>query len=118
LSRHAFISTPLVTKIIAKIEHLNLFSESEKFALYGLSDFNYQQRKEYFHFSDEELAIINRSKQTHVNIYCTLQMEYFKAKKLFFAIALDNIPEDSEFIMQYYFSNKKILNNYITNYEY
>lgn len=103
---------------MTKIEHLNLFSESEKFALYGFPDFNYQQRKEYFHFSDEELAIINRSKQTHVNIYCALQMGYFKAKKLFFAIALDNIPEDSEFIMQYYFSNKKILNNYITNYEY
>ena len=57
---------------MTKIEHLNLFSESEKFALYGFPDFNQQQRKEYFHFSNEELGVINRSKQTHVNVYCAL----------------------------------------------
>ena len=102
-----------------KTDHnLNIFSEAEKFALYGFPDFNSLQRKEYFHFSTDELVIIMRSKQAHVNACCALQMGYFKAKKMFFAISLDNNSEDLQFIMQNYFPNKKLLNNYITNYEY
>ncbi len=103
---------------MTKIEHLNLFSESEKFALYGFPDFNQQQRKEYFHFSNEELGVINRSKQTHVNVYCALQIGYFKAKKLFFTISFEDISEDLEFVMQRHFPSKNLLKNSITKYEY
>ena len=51
-----------------KTDHnLNIFSEAEKFALYGFPDFNSLQRKEYFHFSTDELVIIMRNKQAQVN---------------------------------------------------
>ena len=99
-------------------KNLTLFSDNEKFALYGFPDFNQQQRKEYFHFSNEELDVINRSKQTHVNVYCALQMGYFKAKKLFFTISFEDISEDLEFVMQHHFPNRNLLKNSITKYEY
>ena len=100
-------------------KNLNIFSDIEKFALYGFPDFNYQQRKKYFCFSDDELAVIMQNVQVHINVYCALQIGYFKAKKMFFQVDFADIPtEDLEFVTHHYFHGRKLLSNIISNYEY
>ena len=90
-------------------KRLTILSEVEKFALYGLPDFNDQQRREYFSFSEEEMVIIKSSAHVHINIYSALQIGYFKAKKIFFYIQWNDIvPEDFQFIIQHYFVGSAI----------
>ena len=57
--------------------------------------------------------------QVHINVYCALQIGYFKAKKMFFQVDFVDIPaEDLEFVMHHYFHDRKLLSNVISNYEY
>jgi len=39
-----------------------IFSEVEKFALYGIPDFNNKQRREYFSFSESDVDTLDRTK--------------------------------------------------------
>lgn len=87
-----------------KNKNLALFSEAEKFALYAPPDFNNKQRHEYFSFSRSEMQLIMSSQYSHINIYCAVQIGYFKAKKTFFQLPWQDIPpEDLQFILYHYF---------------
>ena len=104
---------------MTKNRNLVIFSEVEKFALYGLPDFDNKQRREYFSFSENELSLIRRSQHDHINIYCALQIAYFKAKKMFFQFSWKDIPqEDLQFIIDHYFQDKNLSGSSITNHEY
>ena len=104
---------------MTKNKNLSILSEAEKFALYGFPDFNSKQRREYFSFSKNEMLIIKRSYLTHINIYCALQIGYFKAKNMFFQFSLEHIPqEDVSFVLNHYFPDTKITKNIITKHEY
>jgi hypothetical protein len=41
----------------ANYKRLNVLSQAEQFALYGLPDFDDSQRMEYFVFTEQELAL-------------------------------------------------------------
>lgn len=102
-----------------KNNKLAILSEAEKFALYGLPDFNDKQRREYFNFSENEMRLIKLSYHTHVNIYCALQIGYFKAKKIFFQILWEDIiHEDLQFVVHHYFSDTKITKITVTKHQY
>jgi TnpA family transposase len=104
---------------MTKNRNLVIFSEVEKFALYGLPDFDNKQRREYFSFSENELSLIRRSQHDHINIYCALQIAYFKAKKMFFQFLWKDIQqEDLQFIIDHYFQDKNLSGSSITNHEY
>ena len=98
---------------------LVILSEIEKFALYALPDFNDKQRREYFSFSENEILLIRRSHDVYTNIYCALQVGYFKAKNIFFQIVWEEIiQEDLQFIIHHYFSDIQVTNTTITKHEY
>lgn len=100
-------------------KNLAIFSEAEKFALYGLPDFNNKQRREYFSFSEKEILLIKQNKYTRINIYCALHIGYFKAKKMFFQILWKDIPqEDLQFIIDHDFHDRNLSKTSITNHEY
>ncbi|WP_341757956.1 Tn3 family transposase [Candidatus Tisiphia endosymbiont of Ditula angustiorana] len=100
-------------------KNLAIFSEVEKFALYGIPDFNNKQRREYFSFSESELVNITSSPHTHINVFYALQLGYFKAKKIFFQLSWEDIPqEDLQFIIYHYFDDKNLSKISITNHEY
>ncbi|MCC8483096.1 MAG: DUF4158 domain-containing protein [Rickettsia endosymbiont of Labidopullus appendiculatus] len=102
-----------------KNDKLTILSELEKFALYELPDFNNEQRREYFSFSENEMLLIKRSHYSHIKIYCALQIGYFKAKKMFFQILWkDIIQEDLQFIIHHYFPDIKITKATITKHQY
>ena len=70
--------------MLTKSERLSVLSEIDQFALYGLPDFDENQRFEYFAFTESELNIILDRKSLHNKIFCALQLGYFKAKQTFF----------------------------------
>ena len=90
-------------------KRLTLLSEAEKLALYGLPDFDDFQRVEFFAMTDAERALAFRRKGLTEQIYCLLQIGYFKAKQAFFRFSLEDVPpEDIAFLLQRYFPGRAL----------
>lgn len=68
----------------AKNKLLTVLSEAEQYALYGLPDFDDAQRLEYLPLSETELMLATSRPGLHAQVYCILQLGYFKAKHSFF----------------------------------
>jgi len=89
-----------------KNKNLTILSEVEKFALYGLPDFDNDQRMEYLIFSEQEIAVFSSRPNIHDQVYCALQVGYFKAKHNFFQFSWEESEEDRSFILTRYFNKK------------
>ena len=68
----------------AKSKRLTVLSEAEQEALYGLPDFDDGQQLDYLSLSEAELALASSRPSLHAQVYCILQIGYFKAKQAFF----------------------------------
>ena len=102
-----------------KDKRLTILSEIEEFAFYGLPDFDDEQRATYFTFTQEEIDLICRCREFHAQVYCAIQIGYFKAKHMFFQFSLNRIPkEDIHFILTRYFENRELITFPITKNEY
>jgi hypothetical protein len=62
---------------------LTVLSEAEQYALYGLPDFDNAQRLEYLVLTETELTLAVSRPGFHTQVYCVLQIGYFKAKHAF-----------------------------------
>jgi TnpA family transposase len=90
-------------------ERLTILSEAEKTALYGIPDFDDFQRVEFFSMTDAERSLTLRRRGVLKQIYCLLQIGYFKAKQAFFQFSLDEVPpEDVTFLLQRYFPGQTL----------
>lgn len=99
-------------------ERLTILSEAEQFALYGFPDFDTEQRLEYLLLTKEELALVPSRPAQHNQIYCALQIGYFKAKQFFFRFSWkENIREDVEFVLQHYFPSHAFNEHAVTKHE-
>lgn len=101
----------------AKSERLTILSEAEQFALYGLPDFDDRQRLHYFSFSEPELALASRRPGLHAQVYCALQIGYFKAKHAFFRFTWDEAENDCAFVLTRYFNDRAFEPTAITQHE-
>jgi TnpA family transposase len=100
-------------------KRLTILSNLEYFAFYGLPDFDEEQRSQYFTFEKYEWELILKCSSLHAQVYCALQIGYFKAKRIFFRFALNKIPQaDLYFILSGYFQNQALTVFTITKYEY
>jgi hypothetical protein len=85
-------------------KRITVLSEAEKHALYDLPDFDDFQRAEYFAMTVAEHTLVFQRHTMLAQIYCLLQISYFKAKQTFFRFSLLDVPpEDITFIMLRYF---------------
>ena len=90
-------------------ERLTILSEAEKTALYGIPEFNDFQRAEFFAMTEAERSLALRRRGILKQVYCLLQIGYFKAKQAFFQFSLDDVlPEDVTFLLQRYFPEKTL----------
>lgn len=62
----------------AKSDRLNVLSDAEEEALYGLPNFDEGQQLEYLALSEVELALVISRPSPHAQVYCILQIGYFK----------------------------------------
>ena len=85
---------------------LTVLSDAEQFALYGLPDFDDEQRLDYLSLSESELALACSRLGLHAQAYCALQIGYFKAKHAFFRLTWDDAQEDCAFVLTRYFNGQ------------
>ncbi len=99
-------------------KRLTIMSEDERYALYGIPDLSESQQHEYLSLTNIEQEIILARSTLSAQIYCALQIGYFKAKHMFFDLEWSNISEeDISFLMEMYFPDKYFLAEPITQYE-
>jgi TnpA family transposase len=90
-------------------ERLTILSGAEKTALYGIPDFDDFQRLEFFAMTDAERSLALQRRGVLKQVYCLLQIGYFKAKQAFFQFTLDEVPpEDVAFLLQRYFPKQSL----------
>ncbi len=98
---------------------LTVLSEAEKLALYGLPEFDDFQRTEFFAMTEEERALAFQRQGLTAQIYCLLQLGYFKAKQTFFRFSLKNVSsEDMDFLLQRYFPGQVLTLRHLHDSEY
>ena len=102
----------------SKNERLSVLSDTEQFALYGLPDFDDRQQMEFLSLSESELALVSCRPSLHAQIYCALQIGYFKAKHAFFRFDWCDVEDDSAFVLSRYFNGEQFEPESITKHEY
>jgi hypothetical protein len=74
-----------------------------------LPDFDDFQQIKFFAMTEAEHALAFVRKGLAAQLYCLLQIGYFKAKHAFFRFTLDDAPmQDIEFLMQRYFPGQML----------
>ena len=98
---------------------LTILSEVEKTAVYGIPNFDDFQRIEFFAMTDAERSLALGRKSVLAQVYCLLQIGYFKAKQAFFQFSLDEVQrEDVDFLLQRYFPGQTLAYAPLHNSEY
>jgi Domain of unknown function (DUF4158) len=103
--------------IAMKNKLLTVLSDAEQFALYGLPDFDDRQRLTYLSMSGPELALASSRPGLHAQVWCALQIGYFKAKHAFFRFTWDDAQEDCSFVLARYFEDPLFRSQTITRHE-
>ncbi len=101
----------------AKNKLLTVLSEAEQYAIYGLPDFDNDQRLEYLALSETELELATSRPGLHAQVYCILQIGYFKAKHSFFRFDWNEVEDDCAFVLSRYFIGDVFEPKSITNHE-
>src|SRR5512135_1066804 len=84
-------------------KRLRILRDEEIDALYGRPRFTPEEREEYFALSLAETAALEQFHSIKSRIYATLQLGYFKARQMFFALDPNEIAEDTRYIQERYF---------------
>lgn len=91
----------------AEDKRLKILDEGEVTVLFARPEFTDEERQEYFSLSPVEntglkdLAIKSR-------IYCILQLGYFNARQQFFALTVDEVRDDVNYICRLQFPDYEI----------
>ena len=96
---------------------LTVLSDAEQEALYGLPDFDDVQRLEYLALTETELAFASSRPGLPAQVYCILQIGYFKAKHAFFRFAWSEVVDDCAFVLSQYFHSEPFEHKPITKHE-
>jgi TnpA family transposase len=100
-------------------KRLTVLSETEKLALYGLPVFDDFQRPEYFAMTEAEHTLAFQRQGLIEQVYCLLQLGYFKAKQAFFRFSLKDVPpEDIDFLLLRYFPGQTLATRKLRDNEY
>jgi TnpA family transposase len=96
---------------------LNVLSDAEQEALYGLPDFDDAQRLEYLALTETELAFASSRSGLDAQLHCVLQIGYFKAKHAFFRFDWSEVGDDCAFVLSRYFHGEAFERKPITKHE-
>jgi len=96
---------------------LSVLSDAEQEALYGLPDFDDAQRLNYLALTETELALVSSRPGLHAQVYCLLQIGYFKAKHAFFRFDWSEVEDECAFVMSRYFHGEAFERKPITKHE-
>ena len=101
-----------------KKKRLSILSNLEKYAFYGLPDFDHEEQQQYLIFNLKEESLIESCPSLHTKVYYALQLGYFKAKNAFFKFSLrDPAQGDINFITARYCNSQTLSVFKITKHE-
>ncbi|KPW75715.1 Transposase [Pseudomonas amygdali pv. ciccaronei] len=103
--------------MIHKNKLISVLSDAEQEALYGLPDFDDGQRLEFLSLSETELAFAGNRPSLSAQVYCFLQIGYFKAKHAFFRFDWNEVEDDCTFVLSRYFHGETFERKPITKHE-
>nr|WP_323855207.1 DUF4158 domain-containing protein [Xenorhabdus sp. Vera] len=101
-----------------KNERLSVLTDAEQEALYGLPYFDEAQQWEFLSLSAYELELARNRPDLSAQVYCILQIGYFKAKQAFFRFSFDDMDSDYHFVTHRYFCDTSCEPKMITDHEY
>ena len=104
--------------MIQRNKLLSILSDAEQEALYGLPDFDDEQRLKYLALTESELSLASSRPGLHAQVYCLLQVGYFKAKHAFFRFDWSEVEDDCAFVVSRYFNGEPFQRNAVTKHEY
>ena len=84
-------------------KRLRILDDEEIDALYGCPRFTADERTHYFALSQPEHDLVSSFGRVSVQIFCILQLGYFKAKQRFFAFTFQDVADDVQHILARYF---------------
>jgi TnpA family transposase len=87
-----------------KEKRLKILTTDEIESIYNRPDFSYEERIEYFTLSQSDLEMLEGFRSIKSQVYFILQLGYFRAKHSFFIFTLDEVENDSQYIIEQYFS--------------
>ena len=96
---------------------LAVLSPAEQDALYGLPDFDDSQRLDYLGLSEPQLALACSRPGLHAQVWCVLQIGYFRAKQTFFSFAWEDVQDDLAFVLSRYFRGEPFEPRAVTKHE-
>lgn len=96
---------------------LNVLSDAEQEALYGLPEFDDAQRLEYLALTETEFAFASSRPGLDAQLHCILQIGYFKAKHAFFRFDWSDVDDDCAFMLSRYFHGEAFERKPITKHE-
>ena len=88
-------------------KRLRILDDEEIEALYGRPCFTADERTHYFALTQPEHDLVFAFGRVDVQIYCILQVGYFKAKQRFFPFAVHDVADDVHHIFERYFSTER-----------
>jgi hypothetical protein len=112
-----FQHAPLSPLVLPAKLVVTVLSDAEQEALYGLPDFDDAQRLEYLALTETELALASSRPGLHAQVYCLLQIGYFKAKNAFFRFDWGEVEDDCAFVLSRYFHGEAFGRKPITKHE-
>ncbi|WP_339918497.1 DUF4158 domain-containing protein [Photorhabdus noenieputensis] len=86
-----------------KSKRLSVLTDAKQFALNMLPDFDEGSQLEFLSLSASELELVTNQPGLYSQIYCVLQIGYFKVKHAFFCFALSDVESDYAFVISRYF---------------
>ena len=103
----------------ASNKRLTVLTEEAHSALYDLPEFDEALREEYLLLTENELALVFSRIDFTEQIFCILQIAYFKAKQFFFNFTLKEVnTHDLNFLLERYFPFVQLQQFEISTYEY
>lgn len=100
-------------------KRLTIFTEEMRCALYDIPEFDEALREEYLLLTESERALAFSRTDVTNQLYCIFQIAFFKAKQFFFIFTLKEVGKtDLTFSLDRYFSDTKLKQFEITDYEY
>jgi hypothetical protein len=101
----------------SKNKLITVFSEAEQEALYGFPDFDDEQRLKYLALDETELELASARPSITAQVYCILQIGYFKTKHTFFRFEWSEVEDDCDFVLSRYFQGETFDRKAVTKHE-
>lgn len=92
----------------SNLRRLKILTKEEIRNLFELPEFTLDERQSYFVLTETEKKFLEQLHSLKSKLFFILQLGYFKARQQFFTFEIKDAPDDAEYILHSYFSNRSL----------